>query len=116
MTTKKKTSKKKKDRTKPTHIMTDKGLEELPLKKFYKNSMTKLQQLTKKELRIKKGLVLCENCDTPASWEHSIACGWVGCSPCILGESKSFDIEDLIAEEYISDFLEEFNEINKKHD
>ena len=72
--------------------------------------------MKEKNLRKNKHLVLCNNCDTPASWEMSIACGWIGCSPCIIGESKSFDPEDLIALECIDDFLKEFNEINKKHD
>lgn len=65
--------------------------------------------MKQEELRIKTGLVLCDNCDTPASWDSSVACGWVGCSPCIQGESKSFDVEDLIAEEYVNNFLNEFN-------
>ena len=43
------------------------------------------------------GLVLCENCDTPASLSLSQIVGWVGCSPCITGEADSFDDEDLIA-------------------
>ena len=65
---------------------------------------------TRKELRIKTGLVLCDNCDTPASWDGSVDCGWIGCSPCILGESDSFDASDLIVEEYINDFLNDINQ------
>jgi hypothetical protein len=45
------------------------------------------------------GLVLCDNCDTPASRSLSKACGWIGCGPCITGEAKSFDPKDLIAVE-----------------
>lgn len=43
------------------------------------------------------GLVLCENCDTPASLSLSQEIGWIGCSPCITGEADSFDDEDLVA-------------------
>jgi hypothetical protein len=54
-----------------------------------------------KKLRIKSGLVLCENCDNPASRSLSKEVGWVGCAPCITGESDSFDPEDLILEKDI---------------
>jgi hypothetical protein len=45
------------------------------------------------------GLLLCGNrCGTPASASLSIAVGWIGCGPCITGESESFDDEDLVLE------------------
>ena len=65
--------------------------------------------MQKEELRKNKFLVLCDNCDTPASWSMSISVGWIGCAPCITGESESFDPEDLIPVERINDFLKEFN-------
>ena len=65
--------------------------------------------MNKKELRIKNKLVLCEHCDTPASWKGSVAVGWIGCMPCIQGEADSFDSSDLITERYADDFLKEFN-------
>lgn len=45
---------------------------------------------------IKDGLVICDNCDTPASRNLSIATYWTGCAPCMTGESDSFDATDLI--------------------
>jgi len=63
----------------------------------------------KEDLRIKNGLVLCDNCDTPASWELSVEMGWIGCSPCMTGETDSFDAGNLIPEESIFNFLKEFN-------
>ncbi len=53
--------------------------------------------MLKKNLRKNGYLVLCDNCDNPASWSLSKAVGWVGCAPCILGEADSFDTDDLIA-------------------
>ena len=68
--------------------------------------------MKKQELRIKDELVLCENCDTPASWKFSVNCGWVGCAPCMTGEASSFDTDDLITKEAIDDFLKELNQEN----
>ena len=65
--------------------------------------------MKKEELKINKFLVLCDNCDTPASWSLSKKIGWIGCASCITGESESFDPGDLIAVECINDFLKEFN-------
>jgi hypothetical protein len=68
--------------------------------------------LRKKDLRKSEGLILCDNCDTPASWSLSVAVGWVGCGPCILGEADSFDDGDLIPNDpiEIAVFLKELNE------
>lgn len=46
--------------------------------------------------RIRDGLVLCDNCDNPASASYSTACGWAGCGPCMSGEADSLDLEDFI--------------------
>jgi hypothetical protein len=63
------------------------------------------QQLIKEDQQLARekpsfteyGLLLCGNrCGTPASASLSIAVGWIGCGPCITGESKSFDDEDLV--------------------
>jgi hypothetical protein len=45
------------------------------------------------------GLLLCANCQTPASASMSIAVGWIGCGPCITGEAASFDDGDLVLKE-----------------
>jgi len=49
--------------------------------------------------RIRDGLALCDNCDTPASRELSIALSWTACAPCVSGEADSFDPADLISTE-----------------
>jgi hypothetical protein len=46
--------------------------------------------------RINGGLVLCGNCDNPASKSISLRLGWTCCAPCALGEADSFDSNDLI--------------------
>jgi hypothetical protein len=46
--------------------------------------------------RIKDGLVLCFNCDTPASKSLARTTGNVMCAPCTFGEADSFDAGDLI--------------------
>jgi hypothetical protein len=48
-------------------------------------------------VRIIDDLVTCENCDNPASKSLSKEVGWIGCAPCITGESKSFDSDDLVS-------------------
>lgn len=62
-----------------------------------------------KDLKIKDDLILCVNCNTPASWKLSKEIGWVGCAPCITGEAKSFDAFDLIPKESKDKFIKEFN-------
>ena len=47
--------------------------------------------------RIKDGLVLCDNCDTPASRTYSTALSWTGCGPCVTGEADTFDPDDFIS-------------------
>jgi hypothetical protein len=46
--------------------------------------------------RVKDGLVLCDNCDTPASKSLSTSLSWTACAPCVWGEAGSFDPADLI--------------------
>ncbi len=41
--------------------------------------------------RIKDGLVLCDNCDTPASLSLALNMSWTPCAPCVFGEADSFD-------------------------
>ena len=65
--------------------------------------------MKKEDLKIENKLVMCSNCGNFASWENSINVGWIGCSPCIIGEADSFDSNDLIAESCIDDFLKKFN-------
>jgi len=45
---------------------------------------------------VKNNLVICDNCNTPASKSLSLAMSWTGCAPCMLGEADSFDPADLI--------------------
>jgi uncharacterized paraquat-inducible protein A len=47
--------------------------------------------------RVKDNLVLCDNCDTPASMSLSKALSSAVCAPCATGEADSFDASDLIA-------------------
>ncbi len=47
----------------------------------------------------KAGVVLCDNCDNPASKSLSTALSWTCCAPCVTGESDSLDFDDLIAVE-----------------
>jgi hypothetical protein len=46
--------------------------------------------------RIAGGLVLCDNCDSPASREYSLALTWTCCGPCATGEAATLDPEDFI--------------------
>lgn len=50
-----------------------------------------------KRVDAKTGLVLCDNCDTPASKSLSMGMSWTGCAPCFVGEADSFDASDLIS-------------------
>jgi hypothetical protein len=58
--------------------------------------LARVVERAKRTGRIKGGVVLCDNCDTPASKSLARKMSWVGCAPCILGESDSFDPKDLI--------------------
>jgi hypothetical protein len=60
-------------------------------------TLSRLKYLARKKGRIKDGLALCENCDTPASRSASIAISYLTCAPCAYGEADSFDSTDLIA-------------------
>ena len=51
--------------------------------------------------RIEDGLVLCDNCDNPASRELSIALDWTACGPCATGEADSLNADDFI---HVSDY------------
>lgn len=59
-------------------------------------SIKKIIDRARRTGRIKDGLVLCENCDTPASKSLSLSLSWTGCAPCVWGEASSFDDSDLI--------------------
>jgi len=65
-----------------------------------KKEIEEIIKKAKREGRVKSGLVLCDNCDTPASRSLSLAVGWTGCAPCIQGEADSFDPEDLIPTDF----------------
>lgn len=58
--------------------------------------ISKIVEKAKKRGRVKDGLVLCDNCDTPASKSLSQSLHWTCCAPCVWGEAKSFDRRDLI--------------------
>lgn len=58
--------------------------------------LAKIIERAKKAGRVKDGLVICENCDTPASRELSQKLHWTCCAPCVWGEAGSFDDKDLI--------------------
>jgi len=47
--------------------------------------------------RVKNDLVLCDDCDTPASKSLSTALSRGVCAPCALGEADSFNADDLIS-------------------
>lgn len=50
----------------------------------------------KKTGRLQNGVVLCDNCDTPASRSASLAMSWVGCAACMFGEADAIDPKDFI--------------------
>lgn len=54
---------------------------------------------TAKHRRVANNLVLCENCDNPASLSLSLELSWTACAPCVWGEADSLDAADLIAVE-----------------
>ena len=60
-------------------------------------NLKKIIYLAKRKGRIKNGLVLCDNCDNPASKSMATTMSWVGCGPCYTGEADSLDFEDVIA-------------------
>ena len=59
-------------------------------------TIEKIVERARRTKRIRDGLVLCDNCDTPASAQYSKACGWTGCGPCMTGEADALDPEDFI--------------------
>jgi len=59
-------------------------------------TMAKLLDRARRMRRIDNNLVLCDNCDTPASKSLSLKLSWTCCAPCACGESDSFDSSDLI--------------------
>ncbi len=62
-----------------------------------KRKISKIIATAKRKGRVAGGLVLCDNCDTPASRSLSQDLHWTACAPCVWGESDSFDATDLIA-------------------
>jgi hypothetical protein len=59
-------------------------------------TIAKIIERAKRMKRIKDGLVLCDNCDTPASRSLSLLLSWTACEPCVWGEADSYDAADLI--------------------
>jgi hypothetical protein len=59
-------------------------------------TLAKIIARARKTGRVKDGLVLCDNCDTPASKTYSTMLSWTGCGPCATGQSSEFDASDLI--------------------
>ena len=49
--------------------------------------------------RVRDGMVLCENCDTPASKKYSTALSWNCCGGCATGEAAEIDPCDFIVVE-----------------
>lgn len=64
-----------------------------------KRSITRIINDAKRIGRIGDGLVLCENCDTPADKGLSTNLSWTACAPCVWGEAASFDPDNLITVE-----------------
>lgn len=67
----------------------------MPNSERYKAQM--MSRKNRRNRRIKDGLVLCENDDTPAS-TASFAVGWFGCGACIFGSSSEIDPSEFITE------------------
>lgn len=59
--------------------------------------LSKIVSRARRMKRIKDGLVLCDNCDTPASLKYSLALSWTACGGCATGESQEIDPKDFIA-------------------
>jgi len=63
----------------------------------YDLKMAKIVKRAKRNERVSAdGLVLCENCDTPASQKYSLALSWICCAPCATGEADSLNPADFI--------------------
>jgi len=60
-------------------------------------TIKKIIERARRQKRIRAGLVLCDNCDNPASKELSQALHWTACAPCVWGEADSLDPSDFIA-------------------
>jgi len=58
--------------------------------------ISKIIERAKRTGRVRDGLVLCENCDTPASTIYSTALSWTACGGCATGESAEVDPSDFI--------------------
>lgn len=58
--------------------------------------LKKIIERAKRIHKVRDGLVLCDNCSTPASKSVSLALSWTACAPCAFGEARSFDAGDLI--------------------
>jgi hypothetical protein len=63
----------------------------------YDDKLDKIIKRAVRTQRVSKGLVLCENCDTPASKKYSLALAWICCAPCATGEANTLDKADFIA-------------------
>lgn len=58
--------------------------------------ISKILERAKRSKNIEGGFVLCDVCGNPASKEYSTAMSWVGCGPCMTGESETLDPADFI--------------------
>jgi len=65
----------------------------------YREAIKAEPRLKENKARFENGLLICTNCETPASATLSVAVGWIACAPCVTGRASSFNDEDLILEE-----------------
>lgn len=59
-------------------------------------TIEKIIERARKLGRVNGGLVVCDNCDNPASKSLSLKLSWTCCAPCATGETDSFDPKDFI--------------------
>ena len=69
------------------------------MSKHRKRDLKRIIATATKNGRVRDGLVLCENCDNPASKDLSQSLYWTACAPCVWGEADSLDDKDFIAVE-----------------
>lgn len=60
-------------------------------------TIKKIIKRARRMKNIRDGLVLCDNCDNPASRGLSTSLSWTACAPCVWGEADSLDSSDFIA-------------------
>lgn len=59
-------------------------------------TIKKIIERARRAGRIREGLVLCDNCDSPASKRLSLKLSWTACAPCVWGDADSIDPNDFI--------------------